>query len=137
MSGSGRETAASSGAGRRGAAGAGATGPPSFTPALPPAAPDPRARPRPGRLLLPACRGHAADSAPAAAPAPRSAAMADTDEHSYAEPGKVVIDDLALDLKLDFDGRTLAGTATYTLQWKDDSATQLVLDTRDLAIEKA
>ena len=40
-----------------------------------------------------------------------------------------------LDLDLDFDARTLAGTATYTLQWKDEAATQLVLDTRDLAIE--
>ncbi|TWT20414.1 M1 family metallopeptidase [Luteimonas marina] len=83
------------------------------------------------------CRRDAADSETAAAPAPRSTAMADTDEHSYAEPGKVVIDDLALDLKLDFDSRTLAGTATYTLQWKDEGATQLVLDSRDLAIEKA
>nr|WP_262378695.1 M1 family metallopeptidase [Luteimonas viscosa] len=61
--------------------------------------------------------------------------MVDTDEHSYAEPSRVAIDDLALDLDLDFDARTLAGTATYTLQWKDEAATQLVLDTRDLAIE--
>jgi len=83
------------------------------------------------------CRRDAADSETAAAPAPRSTAMADTDEHSYAEPGKVVVDDLALDLKLDFDSKTLAGTATYALQWKDDGATQFVLDTRDLAIEKA
>ncbi|MEZ0469101.1 M1 family metallopeptidase [Luteimonas salinilitoris] len=60
----------------------------------------------------------------------------DRDEHSYAEPEKVVIDDLALDLALDFDSKTLAGTATYTLDWKDDGATQLVLDTRDLAIEQ-
>lgn len=57
------------------------------------------------------------------------------DEHSYAEPHRVVIEDLVLDLALDFDSRTLAGTATYTLDWKDDSATELVLDTRDLAIE--
>lgn len=66
----------------------------------------------------------------AAAPAP------DRDEHSYAEPHKVVIEDLALDLALDFDTRTLAGTATYTLQWKDGSATELALDTRTLAIEQ-
>src|SRR5690606_17912188 len=29
-----------------------------------------------------------------------------------------------------------SGTATYRLQWKDPGATALVLDTRDLAIEK-
>ena len=61
-----------------------------------------------------------------AAPAAKPAAMADTDEHSYAQPDKVVIDDLALDLKLDFDSKTIAGTATYTLEWKDPAATQLV-----------
>jgi leukotriene-A4 hydrolase len=57
------------------------------------------------------------------------------DEHSYAEPGTVRITDLALDLTLDFDRRQLTGTATYALQWRDPSATQLTLDTRDLAIE--
>ncbi|HRN61751.1 MAG TPA: M1 family metallopeptidase [Luteimonas sp.] len=82
------------------------------------------------------CKRDAADSEAAAAPAPKPAAMVDTDEHSYAEPGKVVIDDLALDLALDFDSKTLAGSATYALQWKDEGATQLVLDTRDLAIDK-
>ena len=43
---------------------------------------------------------------------------------------------LALDIALDFDAKTIAGTATYTLQWKDPSATQLVLDTRALTISK-
>ncbi len=60
----------------------------------------------------------------------------DRDEHSYSEPHRVVIDDLALDLALDFDSRTLAGTATYTLDWKDEAAAELVLDTRDLTIER-
>ncbi|TDK22748.1 M1 family peptidase [Luteimonas aestuarii] len=71
------------------------------------------------------------------APTPdRTEAPVDRDEHSHAEPQKVVIDDLALDLALDFDARTLAGTATYTLEWNDETATQLLLDTRDLAIER-
>jgi len=86
--------------------------------------------------VLAGCKREDADSR-AAAEAPKAVAMVDSDEHSYAEPGKVVIDDLALDLRLDFEGRTIAGTATYTLQWKDPAATQLVLDTRDLAIEQA
>jgi aminopeptidase N len=81
-------------------------------------------------------------AAPAAAPAPPAAKAAAVkparthDESSYAEPDKVVIRDLALDLKLDFDAKELSGTATYTLDWKDPKATDLVLDTRDLAIEK-
>ena len=33
--------------------------------------------------------------------------------------------------------KTIGGTATYALDWVDKSATQLVLDTRDLTIDKA
>lgn len=58
------------------------------------------------------------------------------DESSYAEPDKVVIKDLALDLKVDFDAKQIGGTATYTLEWKDKAAKQLVLDTRELTVEK-
>ncbi|NUO76166.1 MAG: M1 family metallopeptidase [Lysobacter sp.] len=58
------------------------------------------------------------------------------DEHSYAQPGKVRIDDLALQLAVDFEQKQLSGSATYTLNWVDKTATQLVLDTRDLTIEK-
>ncbi|MCS4236997.1 aminopeptidase N [Stenotrophomonas sp. BIGb0135] len=82
-------------------------------------------------------------AAPTAAPtatAPASTAMkADSrshDESSYAEPDKVVVKDLALDLKLDFDAKQIGGTATYTLEWKDKAAKQLVLDTRELTVEK-
>jgi aminopeptidase N len=56
------------------------------------------------------------------------------DEHSYAEPEKVRITDLALDLALDFDQRQLKGTAEYSLQWRAPRAARLVLDTRDLSI---
>ena len=81
-----------------------------------------------------------AGSENAAADAARSKPVAQTpvdrDEHSYAEPDKVAITDLALDLKLDFDSKTLAGTATYMLDWKDKAAKDLVLDTRDLTIDK-
>ena len=58
------------------------------------------------------------------------------DEFSYAEPDKVKTTDLALDLNVDFDNKQITGTATYTLQWLDPDATQLVLDTRDLSIDK-
>ncbi len=76
---------------------------------------------------------------PAAQPAAATAVKAENrnhDESSYAEPDKVVIKDLALDLKLDFDNKQIGGTATYTLDWKDKAARQLVLDTRELTIEK-
>src|SRR5690554_485703 len=80
--------------------------------------------PTPETTTTPAKRPESAVTAPA------------RDEHSHAQPDKVVIDDVALDLALDFDSRTLAGTATYTLAWKDEAAAELVLDTRDLAIER-
>ncbi|UQY87134.1 M1 family metallopeptidase [Stenotrophomonas rhizophila] len=78
-------------------------------------------------------------AAPAAQPSADTAVKAvnrSHDESSYAEPDKVVIKDLGLDLKLDFDSRQIGGTATYTLEWKDKAAKQLVLDTRELTIEK-
>ena len=86
--------------------------------------------------------GCARDAAPVPEPAPAKtqpvAVKVDRsqDESSYAEPGKVVITDLALDLSVDFDKKTIGGTATYKLDWKDKSAAQLVLDTRALDISK-
>ena len=80
-----------------------------------------------------------ADPQPAAKPAAPKAAAAPArrhDESSYAEPDKVRITDLALDLKLDFDTKQLAGTATYTLDWTDPKATRLELDTRELSISQ-
>jgi len=59
-----------------------------------------------------------------------------SDEHSYAEPHKVRIRDLALSLTVDFDTRSLRGYADYALEWKAPDARELVLDTRDLSIDK-
>lgn len=87
--------------------------------------------------------GCARDAAVPADTAPPDAAASDAvtapaprDEHSYAQPELVRTKDLALALKVDFDARQLTGSATYTLDWVDPKATQLVLDTRDLRIEK-
>ena len=86
--------------------------------------------------------GCSQESAPAPqAPADQAAAAVKTvsrshDESSYAEPDKVVIKDLALDLKVDFDDKQISGSATYTLDWKDKAARQLVLDTRELTIQQ-
>lgn len=57
-----------------------------------------------------------------------------TDEHSYAQPDKVRISHLALDLAIDFDKHQLGGNAVLTLAWADPAQRELVLDTRDLAI---
>ena len=64
-----------------------------------------------------------------------SASAAERDPHSYAEPAKVTQTSLALDLAVDFGQRELAGGAELALAWHDPKARELVLDTRDLAIE--
>jgi len=89
-------------------------------------------------VLLAACSRDAAPVAPAPAK-PEAAAVTLTrshDESSFSQPEKVAINDLALDLALDFDKKQIGGTATYKLDWKDKTATQLVLDTRGLTILK-
>lgn len=58
------------------------------------------------------------------------------DEHSHAEPERVRISHMALDLKVDFDKRELAGFVDLVLDWRDPKARRLHLDTRDLTIEK-
>jgi aminopeptidase N len=89
--------------------------------------------------VLPA--GCKREAAPAGAATPATAAPAEQqaerpDEHSYAEPGKVRTQDIALELAIDFAARQLAGSATYTLDWLDPQYGKLVLDTRELTIEK-
>src|SRR3546814_14426719 len=87
-------------------------------------------------VALAGCQRDAADTTtPTPAKSPVTASTSH-DALSYAEPDKVAITDLALDLKVDFGTKTIAGTATYTLDWKDEDARQLVLDTRDLAIDR-
>lgn len=87
-------------------------------------------------LMMTACNSETATPMTPAAKPKTAASVATIDEHSYAEPARVAIKDLTLDLKLDFDTKTLSGTATYQLDWKDAAATALVLDSRDLTIAK-
>ena len=58
------------------------------------------------------------------------------DVHSHAQPDKVVIRDIGLDLKVDFEAKQLQGRADLALEWIDPAARELVLDTRDLTIER-
>ncbi len=56
------------------------------------------------------------------------------DPHSYSRPDEIATDALKLDLVVDFEARTLSGTASLRLDRRSPDATEVVLDTRDLAI---
>jgi aminopeptidase N len=56
------------------------------------------------------------------------------DPHSYAQPQDVVVTHIDLALKIDFPQRQLDSIATLSLDWKNASAHDLVLDTENLAI---
>lgn len=57
------------------------------------------------------------------------------DPHSCARPAEVRVDDLSLDLAVDFESETLSGTATLALSRRDPSA-PLRLDTDGLTIHR-
>lgn len=58
------------------------------------------------------------------------------DPHSYGNFDEVKISHLALDLAVDFNRKILSGSATLELDYLKPDSRQLVLDTRDLQIEK-
>ena len=67
-------------------------------------------------LGLPAagCTKSPAPAAAATDAKPAAVVEKVVDEHSYAEPDKVRTTDLALDLAVNFDNKTLSGTASPT-----------------------
>jgi aminopeptidase N len=58
-----------------------------------------------------------------------------TDPHSRANTAEVVVRAAALDLDVNFGQRRLSGQVDLSLDWKDPAAREIVLDTRDLAID--
>jgi len=56
------------------------------------------------------------------------------DYHSLSNPDQVLVEHLALDLNVDFEGKTLKGSATLRFRRLDAAAKVLRLDTRDLTI---
>jgi len=58
-----------------------------------------------------------------------------TDPHSFSKPEDAVVKHLALDLNVDFEKKILSGSATLTVELKNNSS-KVILDTRDLNIEK-
>ncbi len=66
-----------------------------------------------------------------------SQAMANAiDQNSYANLDDVVTTHLNLDLDVDFADKQLEGFVEHTLKWNNDTSKKLVLDTRDLDIDK-
>lgn len=58
------------------------------------------------------------------------------DQHTYANLNEVVSTHLHLDLDVDFTDKQLEGFVEHTLAWQNKQARTLVLDTRDLEIDK-
>ncbi|KZN46580.1 M1 family metallopeptidase [Pseudoalteromonas luteoviolacea] len=58
------------------------------------------------------------------------------DEHTYSNLGDVVSTHLHLDLDVDFEDKQLEGFVEHTLEWQNKQARTLVLDTRDLQIDR-
>ena len=78
---------------------------------------------------------------PASYPMPASLAepvssRRDRDMHSYGNPDEVVVRHLDLDWDVNFNQRTLSGTAVLLIDRVADSVRTLRLDTRELLISR-
>jgi aminopeptidase N len=73
---------------------------------------------------------------PAESTSPRPTAVP-KDASTFANVDAFVAKHLALDLSADFNAKTLSGTAELTFERRAPDATEVVLDTRDLKIDKA
>lgn len=99
-----------------------------------------------GRLAIAAVMGVAAAGCDADRPGSPAAATAVAtvgvlrparDDHSYGNPGEILVRHADLDWDVLFDLRVLRGTADLSLERpKGGRANRLVLDTRDLDVEK-
>ncbi|HTD28981.1 MAG TPA: M1 family metallopeptidase [Xanthomonadaceae bacterium] len=88
-------------------------------------------------VVAPVVAKHVATAAKSGiAKAAEAAVPRSHDESSYAEPDKAKVTRLSLDLTVDFDKKQLSGTATLNVNIYDKDAKTLVLDTRDLSIDK-
>lgn len=64
-----------------------------------------------------------------------NSALAASDPHSYANFDAVRVTHAQLDLDVRFDQQVLSGSVTLDLQRQRDDVRQLILDTRDLAVD--
>ena len=72
---------------------------------------------------------------PVTEPAAENPLVPGHDYHSYANADAVRIRHAVLDLKVDFEARSLRGSVVLDLERIDSNVTELILDTRDLGIE--
>ncbi|XP_042225073.1 leukotriene A-4 hydrolase-like isoform X1 [Homarus americanus] len=61
--------------------------------------------------------------------------LSPADPNSYSRPDQVVVSSLHLNWDVDFSRKIVSGTATLTVERKQDDAVHLILDTRDLTIK--
>ncbi len=91
----------------------------------------------PGALALVAALGWATATVTAAPSAPATAVPAPLDPHSLANLTAFRVRHLDLSLEVDFARSRLAGTVELRVERLDAAATTLVLDTRDLRVQRA
>ncbi len=58
-----------------------------------------------------------------------------TEAHSYAQPNNAVVKHLNLDIDVDFEKEVISGTASYRIE--SNNATEIILDSKFLDIQKA
>ena len=83
--------------------------------------------------LVAGCAGSPDEAAAPAASRAEPGEVTMNDPHSYAEPDKVAVSHISLDLEVDFTNQRLSGRASVTLKRFTD-ADSIVLDTRDMDI---
>lgn len=58
------------------------------------------------------------------------------DPNSFSRPDEAKVVDIFLQLEIDFNKKVLHGAVTLTVERKKESVTHLILDSRDLDIQK-
>ena len=86
-------------------------------------------------LLLNACDNNGLDAAKDQA-SNDTALISNKDYHSFSNPEQVKVTHVSLDLAVDFEHKVLRGTVALDYQKLDSSTKVLILDSRDLIINK-
>jgi len=58
-----------------------------------------------------------------------------TETHSYAQPNNAVVKHLNLEIDVDFEKEVISGTASYSIE--NNNASEIILDSKFLDIQKA